>query len=227
MYEYFVKRGLDIILSTVGLVVLFPAFIIVGIVIKVDSPGPVIFTQERVGLDKQPFQIYKFRTMYVAAPPDAPTWKLDDVDSYITEVGKFIRRTSIDELPQLYNVLKGDMSLIGPRPVIWGEEELIEERYKRGVYNVLPGLTGLAQISGRDYVRVPDKARIDQAYAENLTFKQDLEIFTYTIWYVLKSEGISEGMQERIDENYLDLEYKEKVGKERMKKIPGEEGERV
>ena len=227
MYEYFVKRGLDIILSTVGLVVLFPAFIIIGIVIKVDSPGPVIFRQKRVGLDKQPFQIYKFRTMYVAAPPDAPAWKLDDVDSYITEVGKFFRRTSIDELPQLYNILKGEMSLIGPRPVLPGEEELIEERSERGVYKLRPGLTGLAQISGRDYVRVPDKARIDQVYAENLTFKQDSEIFIYTIWYVLKSEGISEGMQERIDETYSDFEYKEKVGKERVKRLPRDEGKRV
>lgn len=227
MYEYFVKRGLDIILSTVGLVVLFPAFIIIGIVIKVDSPGPVIFRQKRVGLDKQPFQIYKFRTMYVAAPPDAPTSKLDDVDNYITEVGKFFRRTSIDELPQLYNILKGEMSLIGPRPVLPGEKELIEERSERDVYKVRPGLTGLAQISGRDYVRLPDKARIDQVYAENLTFKQDLEIFIYTIWYVLKSEGISEGMQERIDETYSDFEYKEKVGKERVKRLPRDEGKRV
>lgn len=213
MYENFVKRGLDIILSSVGLVVLFPAFIIVGIAIKVDSSGPVIFTQERVGMNKKSFRIYKFRTMHVATPPDAPTWQLADVDQYITDIGKFIRRTSIDELPQLYNVLKGDMSLIGPRPVLSKEIELIEERHERGVYDILPGLTGLAQISGRDYVNVPDKARIDQAYVKNLTFKQDLEIFLYTIWYVIKSEGISEGMQEKIDETYLDIENKERVKK--------------
>lgn len=141
MYKKFVKRILDIILSTIGLVVLFPFFIIVGIAIKLDSSGPVIFTQQRVGLNKQSFRIYKFRTMHAAAPSDTPSWELANVDQYITKLGKFIRKTSIDEFPQLYNVLKGDMSLIGPRPVIRGERELIEERYERGVYDVLPGLT--------------------------------------------------------------------------------------
>lgn len=222
MYEYIVKRGLDIVLSTVGLVVLFPTFIIIGIVVKLDSSGPAIFTQERVGQNKKPFRIYKFRTMSVAAPSDAPSSELSNPEDHITGVGKIIRRTSIDELPQLYNVLKGDMSLIGPRPVLMKETELVEERYKRGVYNVLPGLTGLAQISGRDYVRVQDKARIDQVYVKNLTFRQDLEIFVYTIWYVLRSEGISEGMQEKIDETYTNIQYKE-----RMKKGVKDEGKRA
>lgn len=198
MYWY-VKRFIDIILSLIGLVVLSPIFLTTAIVIKLESPGPIFFIQERAGFNKQSFRMYKFRTMYIDSPTDSPTWMLPNADDYITRIGHIIRKRSIDELPQLINILKGDMSIIGPRPVVWAEKELINKRYDKGAYNALPGLTGLAQINGRDLVTIEDKAKIDAVYVKNMSFKYDLKIFINTIFYVTKREDIVEGIRSSID----------------------------
>lgn len=192
MYRH-IKRIIDFTMSIILLIILSPLFLLIGLAIKVESPGPVFFTQQRVGLNKQSFKIYKFRSMYTKAPANSPTWDLNNPDKYITKIGKIIRRSSIDELPQLINIIKGDMSFIGPRPVVWAERELINERFKLGVYSVKPGLTGMAQISGRDLLHIKDKAKIDALYIENLSLKYDLKIFLNTIIYVMKGVGIVEG----------------------------------
>ena len=192
MYKKFLKRLIDIVLSLLGIIVLAIPMAIVAIVIMVDDPGPAIFRQKRVGKDKELFWLYKFRSMKVNTP-DIPTHLLEDPQRYISKVGNFIRKTSIDELPQLLNILKGDMSVIGPRPALWNQDDLIAERDKYGANDVRPGLTGWAQINGRDELPIDVKARLDGEYVEKLSFLFDMKVFFGTITSVLKHEGVVEG----------------------------------
>ncbi|MBW5471941.1 sugar transferase [Enterococcus gallinarum] len=193
MYKDRVKRGIDFLLSLAGIIILSPIFLILCLAIKVDSKGPIIFKQKRVGRDKSHFNIYKFRTMKVDTPKEMPTHLLENPDFFITKVGKFLRKTSLDELPQLFNILKGDMAVIGPRPALWNQYDLIEERDKSGANDIRPGLTGLAQISGRDELEIQEKAKLDGYYTEHLSFGMDVKCFFGTITSVFKSDGVVEG----------------------------------
>ena len=192
MYIY-AKRIIDFILSMLGLIILSPLFLILAIWIKLDSPGPVFFRQKRIGIHRTFFDIYKFRTMRIDTPQDMPTHMLNNPQAFITKSGAFLRKTSLDELPQLINILKGEMAVIGPRPALWNQDDLAEERDKYGANDVLPGLTGWAQINGRDELPIPIKARLDGQYIENIGFKMDLKCFFGTILSVLKSDGVVEG----------------------------------
>ncbi|HHD7697885.1 sugar transferase [Enterococcus faecium] len=193
MYKDGLKRGIDFLLSLVGIIVLSPILLILCIAIKIDSKGPIIFKQKRVGKNKSHFYIYKFRTMKVDTPQETPTHLLSNPDFFITRVGKFLRKTSLDELPQLFNILKGDMAVIGPRPALWNQYDLIEERDKYHANDIRPGLTGLAQISGRDELEIDYKARLDGQYTANITPWMDLKCFFGTIISVFKSDGVVEG----------------------------------
>jgi len=187
------KRIIDFSLSLLMVICLSVVLIILCFLIKIDSPGPILFKQKRIGKDKRVFHILKFRTMKVDAPKDMPTHLLDKPDFYITRVGKFLRKTSLDELPQLFNILKGEMSIIGPRPALWNQYDLIVERDKYKANDILPGLTGLAQISGRDELKIEVKAKIDGDYVKNRSPLLDAEIFVKTVFSVLKSDGVKEG----------------------------------
>ncbi len=197
MYKRFIKRALDFVLSLLGIVVLSWLYIILIIAIKVDSKGPVLFKQKRVGKKKDGqityFNIWKFRTMRTDTPKDMPTHMLSNPDQYITKVGKFLRKTSLDEIPQIFNILVGKMSIIGPRPALWNQDDLVAEREKYGANDVLPGLTGWAQINGRDELEIPVKAKLDGEYVQNLSFGFDVKCFFGTIKSVLKSDGVVEG----------------------------------
>ena len=193
MYQRLFKRMIDFTLSLIGLIVLLPLFLIISIIIKITSPGPIFFKQKRVGIHKTYFNILKFRTMRIDTPKDCPTHLLQDPEQYITSIGKFLRKTSLDELPQIINILVGDMSIIGPRPALWNQFDLIEERDKYGANDVMPGLTGWAQINGRDELEIDVKAKLDGEYVERLSFAFDLKCFIGTITSVLKSEGVVEG----------------------------------
>lgn len=188
-----VKRLIDIILSLLGLIILSPLFLILILAIKLDSKGPVLFKQKRVGLHKSHFNILKFRTMRCDTPKDTPTHLLENPACYITKVGSFLRKTSLDELPQIINILKGEMSIIGPRPALWNQYPLIAERDKYGANDVPVGLTGWAQINGRDTVAIEDKARFDGDYAKDLSFKMDCKCFFGSFSVVLKKNGVVEG----------------------------------
>lgn len=188
-----IKRTMDFILSVIGVIVLSPFFVILIIAIKLDSPGPILFKQKRVGKGKTHFYILKFRTMRVDTPKDMPTHLLANPEQYITKVGKFLRKTSLDELPQIINIIKGEMSIIGPRPALWNQYDLLEERDKYGANGVTPGLTGLAQISGRDELEIPLKAKLDGDYVREMGLKMDIKCFFGTIISVLKSDGVVEG----------------------------------
>ncbi len=193
MYKKYIKRLLDIILSLGGIVCLALPMLLVALAIKLDSKGPVFFKQKRVGLNKTHFNILKFRTMRTDTPKDVPTHEMSNPDQWITKVGKFLRKTSLDELPQLFNILVGHMSVIGPRPALWNQYDLIEERDKYGANDVRPGLTGWAQISGRDELEIDVKAAFDGEYIEKMSFGFDVKCFFGTITSVLKSEGVVEG----------------------------------
>lgn len=193
MYQTMIKRMIDFVLSLCGLVVLSPIMIVIAIIIKVSSPGPVFFKQKRVGKNKTYFNILKFRTMRIDTPKDCPTHLLENPDQYITSIGKFLRKTSLDELPQIINILVGDMSVIGPRPALWNQYDLIEERDKYKANDILPGLTGWAQINGRDELEIDVKARFDGEYVKKMSFAFDVKCFFGTITSVLKSEGVVEG----------------------------------
>lgn len=195
-----IKRLMDAILSLIGLVLLSPIFLILIIAIKMDSEGPVLFKQKRVGIHKIHFNILKFRTMRIDTPKDTPTHLLENPEKWITKVGKFLRKTSLDELPQIINILKGEMSIIGPRPALWNQYDLLAERDKYGANDILPGLTGWAQINGRDTVSIEDKARYDGYYAENLGLTLDIRCFLGTIISVLKKDGVVEGKVETVEE---------------------------
>ena len=188
-----IKRGIDVVLSAAGLIVLSPVFLGLVAAIKLDSPGPVFFKQKRVGIHKTHFNILKFRTMRIDTPKDMPTHLLANPEQYITKTGKFLRKTSLDELPQIINILKGEMSIIGPRPALWNQYDLIEERDKYGANDVLPGLTGWAQINGRDELEIPVKAELDGYYVKHIGLSMDIKCFVGTITSVLKSEGVVEG----------------------------------
>ena len=192
MYKHFFKRLIDIILSLIGGIVLLPVFLIIAIVIVIDDPGPVFFKQKRVGKNKKLFWLHKFRSMKVKTP-DIPTHLLTNPEQYITRVGKFLRKTSLDELPQVYDILFGKMSIIGPRPALWNQDDLIAERDKYGANDVKPGPTGWAQINGRDELEIPAKAALDGEYIEKMSFLFDCKCFFGTITSVLKSDGVVEG----------------------------------
>ena len=199
MYRNGIKRIIDFILALCGLILLSPIFLILCIWIKTDSKGPIIFKQKRIGVKKTYFNIYKFRTMYIATPKDMPPHLLKDPDQFITKAGKFLRKTSLDELPQIINILKGEMAIIGPRPALWNQEDLITERDKYHANDVRPGLTGWAQINGRDELAIPIKARLDGEYIEHISFLFDIKCFFGTIISVLKHDGVVEGEAENIN----------------------------
>lgn len=188
-----VKRLIDIILSLIGLIVLSPIFLILIIAIKIDSRGPVLFKQKRVGINKTHFNILKFRTMRIDTPKDTPTHLLSNPEQYITKMGKFLRKTSLDELPQIWNIFVGQMSIIGPRPALWNQYDLIAERDKYGANDVPPGLTGWAQINGRDELPIEIKAKLDGEYVEKISLLMDIKCFFGTIVSVVKSDGVVEG----------------------------------
>jgi O-antigen biosynthesis protein WbqP len=188
-----IKRLIDIIFSLIGLVLLSPIFLILIIAIKLNSKGPVLFKQKRVGIKKSHFNILKFRTMRIDTPKDIPTHLLENPDQFITRVGKFLRKTSLDELPQVWNIFIGQMSIIGPRPALWNQYDLIAERDKYGANDVPPGLTGWAQINGRDELPIEVKAKLDGEYVEKISLCLDVKCFFGTIVSVIKSDGVVEG----------------------------------
>lgn len=188
-----IKRIIDIVLSGVGIIVLSPLLLVLCIAIKLDSPGPILFKQKRVGIHKKHFMIYKFRTMRTDTPKHMPTHMLSNPEQYITRTGKFLRKTSLDELPQIFNIFKGDMSIVGPRPALWNQYDLIAERDKYGANDVLPGLTGWAQINGRDELEIPVKAKLDGEYIAKYGFSMDLRCFFGTFLSVLRQDGVVEG----------------------------------
>ncbi len=192
MYSKIFKRMFDVILSFLGICILLPVFLIIIIAIKINDPGPAFFKQKRVGADKSYFNLYKFRSMKMNTP-DIPTHLLKNPEQYITKVGAILRKTSLDELPQMWNILKGNMSIIGPRPALWNQDDLIAERDKYSANDVRPGLTGWAQINGRDELEIPVKAKLDGEYVERLSFGFDCKCFFGTILSVLKSDGVVEG----------------------------------
>lgn len=200
-----IKRVIDFVLSGIGLILLSPVFLLLIIAIKLDSPGPVLFKQKRVGIHKQHFNILKFRTMRIDTPSDMPTHLLENPDQWITKVGKFLRKTSLDELPQIINIVKGEMSIIGPRPALWNQYDLIEAREKYGANDVPVGLTGWAQINGRDELEIDVKARLDGEYVEKIGFPMDVRCFFGTIFSVLRRDGVVEGGIGRIDNDIRDV----------------------
>ena len=191
-YRY-IKRIIDILLSGLAIIILSPLLLILCIAIKLDSPGPIFFTQKRVGIHKTYFQIYKFRTMRTDTPKDMPTQMLANPEQYITKTGRFLRKTSLDELPQIFNIFKGDMSIVGPRPALWNQDDLVAERDKYGANDVTPGLTGWAQINGRDELEIPVKAKIDGEYVKKYGFTMDVRCFFGTFLSVLRQDGVVEG----------------------------------
>lgn len=192
MYQS-IKRGMDFLLALAGLILLSPLLLLLVLFIRLDSRGPVLFKQKRVGIHKSHFMILKFRTMRVDTPKDMPTHLLRNPEQYITRMGRFLRRTSLDELPQILNILKGDMAVVGPRPALWNQYDLIAERDKYGANDVRPGLTGWAQINGRDELEIPVKARLDGEYVEKMSFPMDCRCFFGTFLRVLRADGVVEG----------------------------------
>lgn len=188
-----VKRILAVLLSMLGLILLSWLYLVIVVAVKADTPGPALFRQRRIGIHKKEFEILKFRTMRSDTPHDMPTHMLSDPERFITKTGKFLRRTSLDELPQLINILKGDMAVIGPRPALWNQYDLLEERERYGANNVRPGLTGWAQIHGRDELEIPEKAKLDGYYVEHMNLVLDIRCFLGTIRSVVHTEGVVEG----------------------------------
>ena len=193
MYKHFFKRLIDIVLSFIGIVVLALPMLIIGIIIKIDSPGPVLFKQKRIGIHKKAFTILKFRSLPISAPHDTPTHQLQNAEAMLSGFQRFIRKSSIDELPQLFCIFIGKMSIIGPRPALWNQDDLVAERDKYGANDVKPGLTGWAQINGRAELEIPVKARLDGEYVEKMSFSFDCKCFFGTIKSVLRHDGVVEG----------------------------------
>lgn len=196
LYSRFGKRMIGFILSLVGFIIISPVFVFLVILIKLDSEGPAIFKQKRIGKGKSEFYILKFRTMKIDAPKDMPTHLLENPDQFITRIGSFLRKSSLDELPQIFNILSGKMSIVGPRPALWNQYDLIAERDKYGVNDITPGLTGWAQINGRDELLIQAKARLDGEYVKKMSLLFDTKIFIKTISRVIKRDGIAEGNTE-------------------------------
>lgn len=207
MYRHAIKRLLDIVLSVIGLIVLAIPMLVFALIVKLDSPGPVLFWQKRVGAGKNTFMMPKFRTMYTETPANMPTHLLADPDKWITRTGRWYRKLSIDELPQILCILTGKMSIVGPRPALWNQDDLIAERDKYGANDVRPGLTGWAQINGRDELEIPVKARLDGEYIRNIGFLFDCKCFFGTVIKVMKHDGVVEGGTGAL------CEEKEPVGK--------------
>ena len=208
MYRSHIKRLIDLFFSIIGIVLLLPIILLMAVAVKLDSRGPILFKQKRVGIHKSRFNIYKFRTMRTDTPKDTPTHLLADPDQYITKMGRFLRRTSLDELPQIINILFGQMSIIGPRPALWNQYDLIEERDKYGANEIRPGLTGWAQINGRDELPIEVKAKYDGEYVCRMGFLFDLKCFLGTIAVVMNRDGLVEGgtsemenKQEKLNDN--------------------------
>lgn len=193
MYRKYLKRIIDIVLTSLTLVFFSWLLLILAVVIKLTSPGPVLFKQKRVGKNKTYFNIYKFRSMRIDTPKDMPTHLLANPERYITPIGRFMRKTSLDELPQLFNILRGDMSIVGPRPALWNQDDLIAERDKYGANDIRPGLTGWAQINGRDEIEIPLKAKLDGYYVKKESLAFDIYIIFRTVFSVLKHDGVKEG----------------------------------
>jgi len=200
LYRSHIKRLIDLFLSIFGIVVLSPVMLIMAIAIKLDSRGPIFFKQKRVGIHKTHFNIYKFRTMRTDTPKDTPTHLLADSDQYITKMGRFLRRTSLDELPQIINILFGQMSIVGPRPALWNQYDLIEERDKFNANDIMPGLTGWAQINGRDELPIEVKAKYDGEYVRKMSFLFDLKCFVGTFAVVMNRDGLIEGVTGTLEE---------------------------
>jgi O-antigen biosynthesis protein WbqP len=192
-YSRYIKRFADIIVSLLGIVLLSPIFLILIIAVKLDSKGPAFFKQKRIGIHKSYFYMLKFRTMKIDTPHDIPTHLLENPEAYITRVGKFLRKTSLDEIVQVFHILSGKMSIIGPRPALWNQDDLVAERDKYGANDLRPGLTGWAQVNGRDDLPIPVKARFDGEYVKKISFLFDCKCFFLTIFKVIKSEGVTEG----------------------------------
>jgi O-antigen biosynthesis protein WbqP len=201
MYKHFFKRVIDFFLSLLGAIILLPVFLLISLAIIIDDPGPVFFKQKRVGKNKKLFWLHKFRSMKVKTPKDVPTHMLENPDQYITKVGKFLRKTSLDELPQIFDILIGKMSIIGPRPALYNQDDLVAERDKYGANDVKPGLTGWAQINGRDELEIPVKAKLDGEYVERMGFFFDLRCFFGTIFSVLRGDGVVEGGTGELNKN--------------------------
>lgn len=193
MYKRVIKRGLDIILALVGMILAAWLFLLIAVAIRIDDPGPVFFAQKRVGARGKYFALYKFRSMKMSTPHDTPTHLLEDPEQYITRVGKFIRRTSLDELPQLWNILRGDMSIIGPRPALWNQEDLLARREQYGANDIKPGLSGWAQVNGRDELPIERKAELDGEYVSRMSFLFDAKCVFLTALKVLRHDGVVEG----------------------------------
>ena len=193
MYRNFVKRIFDVILSLIALVFLCPVILVCAVIIKREDNGPAFFRQKRIGIHKKTFSMYKFRSMRMDAPRDVPTHLFKNPEQYFLRCGKFIRRYSLDELPQIINILKGDMSIVGPRPALWNQYDLIEERDKYGANDIRPGLTGWAQINGRDELEIPEKARLDGEYVRRESFLFDVMCIWRTVFKVVEHEGVLEG----------------------------------
>lgn len=199
MYIKFIKRFFDLLLSIIAVIMLSWLFLILMSLIKFTSKGPVFFTQRRIGKNKVEFKILKFRTMCIDTPKDMPTHLLKNPEQYITSIGKLLRKTSLDELPQLFNIIRGDMSIVGPRPALWNQFDLIMERDKYRANSIRPGLTGWAQINGRDELPIKIKAELDGEYIKNLSFNFDIKCILRTISYVIKHDGVKEGFSESSD----------------------------
>jgi O-antigen biosynthesis protein WbqP len=205
-----IKRIIDIVFSSIGLIILCPVYLIIIVLIKIDSKGPILFKQKRIGKNKICFNILKFRTMYIDTPKDTPTHLLSNPDKYITRIGVILRKTSLDELPQIWNILVGEMSIIGPRPALWNQYDLISERDKYGANAITPGLTGWAQINGRDELPIEIKARLDGDYVRDMSLAMDIKCFFGTIISVLKRDGVVEGgtntlqLSKEVSDNSID-----------------------
>lgn len=208
MYKKYCKRLIDIVFSSMGLVLLSWLYLLITLAVFFDDPGPVFFTQKRVGERKKFFYLHKFRTMKISAPHDIPTHLLENPEQYITRVGKFLRKTSLDELPQIWDIFIGKMSIIGPRPALWNQDDLVAERDKYGANDVKPGLTGLAQINGRDELEIPVKAKLDGEYVKNISFIFDCKCFFGTFKAVFNQNGIVEGGTGEINKEEKETVYK-------------------
>ena len=207
IYDKYIKRAIDIVLSFGGLVILSPVYLGISLAIIIDDPGPVLFTQKRIGQNKKYFKLHKFRSMKMCTPHDVPTHMLDDPEQYITKVGKFIRAHSLDELPQIWDIFIGNMSVIGPRPGLWNQDILIAERDKYGANDVKPGLTGWAQINGRDELEIPVKAKLDGEYVEKLGLLMDIKCFLGSIGVFAHDDSVVEGGTGKLEENDKVDEY--------------------
>ena len=202
------KRFYDTLGAFIGILILSPLYLVIMILIKVDSKGPILFKQKRIGRNKKHFNILKFRTMKIDTPKETPTHMLENPEQYITRVGKILRKTSLDELPQVINILKGDMSIIGPRPALWNQFDLIEERDKYNVHKLYPGITGYAQIKGRDTLPISDKAALDGEYVKRISLWLDIKIFVGTFISIFKSDGVVEGGTGTLEKKFISKESK-------------------